>query len=274
MRLLGVGYYGMHPVPVNRSAGYRIFCVGESTTWGLGARNELLNNYPHQLETMLNRRFPGMRVQCFFDRTIGQNTSEILLKLPRYIEKYDPQMFIFMTGVNNWWNMDKSNALLFHQSGISRMTLKGLIFLDQFRVWKLLKNIVFHLGFYKERWNCVGDSEDHRKAQQTKDYDRLIFGEIARYDIEEMIKICKKNGVEAVLCNYPRGVPEYLRGVNEEIAKKNKVPFVDLFAFFKGLKDSDAYFWKDQWHPNDRGYALVAENIYNVILENKLIEKR
>ena len=273
LRLLGLGYNLTHQTPVDRGADYRILCVGESTTWGVGASNPLSKGYPHQLEGMLNRTFKEIKVQCFFDQTIGQNTSEILLKLPQYIRKYRPQLIVFMVGANNWWNMDKSNVLLFNKNPASRVFLKVLIFLDKFRVWKLFKSVVLPRFFVKEHWNYFFPSTDSPEAQKLRKEHKEIgydlFNEIGEYDMGEMVKICKRNGIKVILCNYPKDSGQSSQKNN---AEKFGTPFVDNYSSFQTLKDPKAYFSTDFWHPNDQGYALVAENIYRCILENKFIK--
>jgi hypothetical protein len=178
LRFLGFGYNLIHRPPADNGAEYRIYCVGESTTWGIGASDPVSKGYPRQLEKMLNEKYEGMKIQCFFDQTIGQNTSEILLKLPQHILKYRPQLIIFMVGANNWWNMDKSNVLLFSKTRSSQAFLKILIFLDEFRVWKLFKNVVFT----RERWNHFSSGNDPGVARKLRkeheDFGREIFNEI------------------------------------------------------------------------------------------------
>jgi len=115
LRFFGFGYNIIYKPPKKLNADYRIFCVGESTTWGIGTKDHLNDGYPKQLENLLNRHFPDLEIQCLLDRTIGQNTSEILLKLPNYIKKYQPHLIILMVEANNWWNLDRSNALLFNE---------------------------------------------------------------------------------------------------------------------------------------------------------------
>ena len=183
LRMGGFFYNLKYKLPVVRDGNFRIFCVGESTTWGLGARNPVLGGYPHQLELLLNQKFPFHQVQCLFENTIGQNTSENLIKLPRYIEKYKPDVIVFMIGANNWWNMDVSNILLFTESSISRYYWKILIFLDQFRVWKLLKNVIFSCGLYKERWDYYFPDDKRDEMTNPSKYKRsTIFDKVAAHD--------------------------------------------------------------------------------------------
>lgn len=277
LRLVGFGYYSVYRIPEDAAADYRIFCIGESTTWGVGASNPILKGYPRQLEEMLREKFPHKNIQCFFDETIGQNTSEILEKMPTYIKKHQPNLMIFMVGANNWWNLDKSNILLFSKNKfISETYFKILVFLDRFRVWKLFKWIAYSLGLKKERWNYGWPSEwkvDEMGKIIRNRYDWSIFMKIAEYDIMEMMKICQLNNIKAIICSYP-GEGGDLYYVHKSIAQKFRVPFVDNFKLFMSLPRREEYFAKDvpYGHPNDEGYRLVAENIFKCILENKLIE--
>ena len=280
LRLLGIGYNLIHKAPVDTGADYRIYCVGESTTWGIGASDPVSKGYPHQLEKMLNKKYPGMKIQCLFDQTIGQNTSEILLKLPQYIKRHKPQLIIFMIGTNNWWNMDRSNILLFNRSPASEVALKILIFLDQFRVWKLFKHISFSLGLYKERWNYGfprGKNVEELYEDIGQEVNLQIFNQLAAYDMEEMVKLCNANGIRTIVCNYPdpRISGWFLRSVQKNTARKFQIPFVDNHEVFQKLNSPEKYLRSgDYSHPNDAGYAIVAENIYKCILENRLIETK
>ena len=89
LRLCGFGYNvvcNAYDKPVYNDS-YRIFCIGESTTWGVGTGDPITESYPEQLKCLLKKEAFNKNIQCFYDRNIGQNTSEILLKLPKYIKK-------------------------------------------------------------------------------------------------------------------------------------------------------------------------------------------
>ena len=279
LRIGGVAHGLIYQVPQYKEpSDIRIFCVGESTTWGIGAAYPLKENYPSQLEKMLDKRFPDRKTHCFFDETIGQNTSEILMKLPTYIKRYKPHIMLFMVGINNWWNLDKSNILLFNQDNkISNFTLRTLIFLDKFRTWKLFKWIFFSIAKYKERWDYgffIDPIEiDKKELKMREKYDFHIFDKIAEYDLTEMVRICKKNQIKAIICSYPSSEEE-LYEVQKKVARENGVAFVDNFKLFDNLPDKKDYFASDvaPSHPNSRGYRLLAGNIYRYILQSHVIE--
>ena len=276
LRLLGFGYDLVHKMSPHAGDGYRIYCVGESTTWGVGASDLASKNYPHQLEGMLNKKYSGANVQCLFDQAIGQNTSEILAKLPRYMMKYRPQLIVLLVGVNNRWNMDRSNILLFSKNeAVSRATLQVLIFLDRFRVWKLFKNLAFSYGFPKEQWNFFfpPSGKAREELERKKEEAGSIFDDLAAHDIVGMIKICKASHVPVILCTYPMNTTIGLRRIQQDAARKFDVPLVDHFETFQRLKNPQAYLWtEDSWHPNDAGYELMAKNVYDCILKNGFLE--
>lgn len=278
LRLMGAGYNLTHRFPKDKGADFRIFCIGESTTWGTGTPDPLKENYPKQLEDMLNARFSPKKFQCFFDQTIGQNTTEILLKLPKYIKVYNPDLIIMMAGINNWWNMDKSNIFLFNKSEkISNFSLQVLSFLDKFRVWKLIKWQMLSLGISKERWNnfisnpeLIGDVI----KEATNKYGENLFSisnKLAKHDLGEMVKVCKDQDIKVVIASYPRSA-SLIYSYHKEIAQDFGVPFVDNKTFFDQLPDLESYLWKDKWHLNVEGYGLVAKNILNCIVENKMLK--
>ncbi len=274
LRLLGFGYNLYYRPSADQSAGFRILCIGESTTWGLGATDPLERGYPHQLESLLNTKYPGKRIQCFFENAIGQNTSEILMKLPQHIKEIQPDMVIMMVGANNVWNMDSSNILLFGKTAFNRWSLETMIFLDSFRVWKLLKNIAFSLGSYRERWDYYFPVDGISRIDRN---DRLIgrevFDRLAEYDMQEMLRTFKSNGIKVLMCTYPKE-SRALWIIKHGLSEKYGVFFVDNDSFFRKLSPEEDYFWTDRWHPNDRGYQILAENIFSVIVTNRMIEAK
>jgi lysophospholipase L1-like esterase len=275
LRLMGGVYLFLHRTPQISGPGYKIFCIGESTTWGTGAAAPLLQGYPKQLEGMLNERYPKLGIQCFFDDSIGQNTSEILYKLPGYVSKYNPRLVIIMAGVNNWWNLDRSNILLFRKDTvIPKATLRLLIFLDRFRVWKLLKWAYYRVCPPVQRYNLSLAVARHSLYEMQKNIffaiDAEIFAMVADYDIRSMIDICRAHKVHVIIASYPR-VGGNLYAAQKKIAEDLSLPFVDNLLFFDQLPDSNEYFSPDNWHPNEKGYFLLAQNICQVIAANNLI---
>ncbi len=278
LRICGFVYKSIYSPKQKNLGNYTIFCLGESTTWGVGARNPSLQSYPRQLEGKLAVMYKSLGIKVIYDQTIGQNTSEISNKLPFYIEKYRPQIVIIMCGANNFWNLDKSNILLFNKNKyIADTALNILMFLDKFRIWKLYKWLSLNSGFYKHRWNYYYPYSYPWYVllrEMEREYNGMgIFYKIADYDIREMVKTCKRNGIKLIICNYPGGVGAPLDSLQKKIATDFQVVFVDNKKIFGELPNAKDYFSTDKWHPNEEGYGILAENVYDAIVKNKLLQK-
>jgi len=281
LRILGFGYNLIHPLPRDIGAEYRILCIGESTTFGIGASDPIKKGYPYQLEKLLNGKDATKKAQCFFDQAIGINTSEILRKFPGYIKKHRPSLIVFMVGVNNWWNLDRSNILLFNRNMIiSESALKIYVFMARFRIWKLAKWIYYSLFKPEDRWRLgccrqmnVGEVVEYHNSTHKK-YNYDIFNQLAYYDLKAMLEICKANKIKVVISTYPvgGGAAGDINLVLRKIASEYLIPLADNELYFRKLDISEYTSPVDRWHPNDKGYRVVAQNIYNCILDNKLIE--
>jgi len=289
LRIAAFGYNLVYRVPKNyKDSDYRILCVGESTTFGIGTSNPPLYCYPRQLEKRLNEKFPGLRIKCFYDQNIGLNTTQNLIKLPSAIRNYRPNLVIFMVGANNWWNLDKSNIVLFNKNVLLQQTsIKLLVLLNHFRVYKLLKWLIYSNSLikleYRVQWpDAWSGNEENTKIRMKMvaalqksvedKYNMDIFDEIAYYDLQEMIKICKRNKIEIFICSYPDGGPSGLYSIQKKASLLFNCYFVDNRLIFSNLSNTKDYFSSDGSHPNEKGYGIVAENIYNCILEHKLIK--
>ena len=102
------------------------------------------------------------------------------------------------------------------------------------------------------------------------------------HDIEEMIRRAQERGIKVILQSYPSydgvgkgGNYEYFSGLLRGVAKKMAVLFVDHEQIFEGIflkgKNRDDYFEAAKVHCNEKGYGVMAENIYNCIIAHNVI---
>lgn len=80
---------------IKQKGTYRIMCLGESTTAG----GEY--SYPSQLEVILNKTVAGIKISVINKGVIGTKTSDILVNLESYLNKYKPDIVITMMGIND-----------------------------------------------------------------------------------------------------------------------------------------------------------------------------
>jgi len=265
LRLMGYGYkIATAPRKEYQEGVFTILCVGESSTIGYGLKP--IDNYPNQLEFILNRESKEEKYQVFYDGAMGANSSRMLMLFPEFIEKYRPNLVIFMVGVNNHLDLDKSNNLLFNQNSfISNTYYRVSVFLHKFRLFKLLKFTFYAIINYQAReWTPFDHDAPLPHIEQ-------LFNNILRYDLSEMIKICKFNNIRVLISGYPLA---HLREIHMEIAKDEGAPFVDNWDSFKEIKKKgklSQHLLKDKWHPNQKGYSIIAGNIYESLTKNALV---
>ncbi|MBU4333611.1 MAG: tetratricopeptide repeat protein, partial [Candidatus Omnitrophica bacterium] len=92
---------------------YRIMCLGESTTvWG-GK-----NNYPGQMERILNKNDLGIKFTVINKGVPGTNTEEIVNNLNDNLNKYKPDMVITVMGINDNIHTDFVNINAFEATDV------------------------------------------------------------------------------------------------------------------------------------------------------------
>ncbi len=111
-------------VTLERDDTYRILCLGESTTAGLGRGNEA---YPNQLEGILNARAAGEAAFRVINGGVIATTSDVILaRLSEHLDKLNPHIVVTMMGINDGHLIDPG----FQVGG-------------RLRVWKLVK-MLYH----------------------------------------------------------------------------------------------------------------------------------
>lgn len=82
-------------------ADYRVLCIGDSFTAGLGASSEM--SYPVQLQRQLNQN-ASKRYAVYKRGMSGANSTQILNQIGGYINTTKPDLIVLMMGGANDWN--------------------------------------------------------------------------------------------------------------------------------------------------------------------------
>jgi tetratricopeptide (TPR) repeat protein len=97
-----------------------------------------------------------------------------------------------------------------------------------------------------------------------------------RYDICEIVRVCREEKRILVFQNYPDGGFPEIDAILYETAQKYDIPFVDNFKIFNALisrSKREDYLIYDG-HCNDRGYPIIARNIFDVLINNKMLNNK
>ncbi len=106
-------------------------------------------------------------------------------------------------------------------------------------------------------------------ANEKKEIERLLS-----YNLDRIMEIVRTHNIRVILMDYPYAVWQ-IKDVLLKKAQAYKIPFIDNYAIFEAklkqgpLKREDLF--AGDGHCNAAGYNLIAENVYKVLSENKMI---
>ncbi len=294
-------YYASNASENARPDTVNILSLGESSTFGLWCDPK--DSYPKQLERKLREHYQDDRIRVVYPPHIGQNTSQMSNRIKQHIELYHPKIVILMVGAINEWACSETHISRFVD--LKSLSLKGrvkfavfrvILGLDELRLFKVMRYIYLSgVARQDPRFASLTKNENYMK------YNKLsIFGHaeyalwpphglttrlmsnywellpsLWRYDVEIMIREARQNGSKVILMTYPAAatpVPEFIA-----MAEKYDLPLIrnDL-SFKEFLKDKtmrQEYFFHDNWHPNAKGYSIIAQSVFDAIVSGNLLDR-
>jgi len=258
-----------------------ILALGESTTAGLWLPGK--DSYPKQLERMLRRHYGTDRVEVLIPPHIGQNTSQMVHRYPRYLQTFEPAVVILMAGVNNSWSLAESNLGEFMPQGNWRTwAFRFRRWADGVKVFRLARLLA---ADSRERWRAMQSDlagQPHFTSWPppndplVRDIGMEPFLELWRSDVGWMIDEARAAGAAVILMTYPNyETPPVTELV--AMSRARSVPLVENHASFLPILEEGRaadFFFEDMRHPNASGYAIVAENAFRAVLESGVLDER
>jgi lysophospholipase L1-like esterase len=286
LRLAGRVYRQRYAASIqDRTDTIRILCLGESSTAGLWLDRQ--DSYPKQLEAMLNHKYHTDRIKVIFPVNIGQNSSQIANRAEDYVQAYHPKLIIGMLGANNEWSFAENNFVLFlHGSNSQMWKLRMASVWDRLRILKVLRFIFLQY--------TIPDTDELKpKKWQDPEYasyppqdwkwqfaktNTQAFTDGWKYDVTKIIHTSKMVGANFVLMNYHIN-PIFLHAQDVvDVAKKENISFVLNDTPWQEQVSSKnltkEYVLHDGWHPNRKGYELIARDAFQVIVSKNLLGLR
>jgi hypothetical protein len=97
--------------------------------------------------------------------------------------------------------------------------------------------------------------------------------QLLRYDVGLMIDAARSAHSQIILMSYPVAssvpIPQLIA-----IAEEHNIPLIRNDLSFNEILASkelvDNYLFGDHWHPNGRGYSIIAKNVFTYIRDNNL----
>jgi lysophospholipase L1-like esterase len=262
---------------------FRVVTFGDSVTAGQGTAPQY--SYPRQLEDLLNKGKTGGQFEVVNNGVYALNSSRTADLLPGWLEEFQPDLIVVMTGCNNAWN--------YRNSHLDELGLLGaeersplLKLLDNTRTYRflrvLLKRQKTGFGIAEEQGpspilrgnmqisKSISPAVDPTAAtlerQRTLFKDAGALDKLLEHDLSEITRIAGEFGASIVLMTYPFRPPYQKHGeLTLRFAEEQGLMIADNYAIFESVKRSKPgldLFSADRGHPNATGYRVIAANIY------------
>jgi lysophospholipase L1-like esterase len=254
---------------------HRILCLGDSTTYGIGASNVNEFSYPSQLQKLFDNIIPNNNYKVINLGKPGINSSQLLNRFEKNVAEYKPDIIIIMVGINDPWNFEESNILDFYNvPAAKQLYMRIELLLNQSKLFRFLK-LVFMSSKFNEL--TVPDFDNKTLSHAVEFYSSdpakaTAFHDAIVNNITKLKEIADHHNVTIIFMKYHNigwGHPEpIIHHTYEQLG----VPVVDNESLFKkatqlGIK----VLGNDNWHPNDIGYALIAKSIFNKMVALKIL---
>lgn len=257
--------------PAQKTEGvFTVLCMGDSTTEGLTVEKPF--SYPSQLQALLDKYAPPKKFRVVNLGYSGINSSQALNRFEKNITKYRPDLIVMQVGINDPWNMNESNIWRFDQSGLwNKFKLKCDIFLSNFRVYQFIKLLGIS---YKEAHTM---SLDDNKKSLAKSYEvspekRKQLYELFSYNFGHMVRLAKQHNVPIFFQNYQKEGIGSPRELIDKVYKELAVPVVDNESVFNLVMwQGQKVISKDDFHPNEAGYVIIARNVFNAMVKQGIV---
>lgn len=242
---------------------FRIFCIGDSCTFGLGVR--YFEAYPYILERLLNENSSKIKYEVINAGVPGYSSLQGLRFLERDILKYKPDLIIASFG----WN-DTYEALGYsdkQQKSPNKIFLLIHSFLSNSRVYLFLEDVVLNLRFK------LGTN----KGQAISMTDRLLRVPEEDFvdNVSNMAKLRRLYHFEVILLNQPCRilVPHKYESLLRRLNLNQDIPLLDLQERLNSSGIPVTSLFIDVQHPTALGHRLIAQAIYDFFKKETIVEK-
>jgi len=271
LRATGWIYYfsATYKPPNDGNKKIKILCLGESTTFGVGAAKG--DDYPSQLNGLLEKRYPNKFL--VYNRGIpGITSSGILFRVGRLMEIIEPNLVILLCGAN-----ELNPTLNYNYTYTIVKTRIPFVNDFIFKVSRFLR----HLKTYKTVLLIAESIEylDDMRAIKSKPGSFKEFDEniqiLIRYqyndNINKITEFIRRQGAVLVYSTY-LSPGNFANQWIKDAAYNNSAILCNQREMLQNAGTSlTTLVSKDGFHPNAAGYKIMAENLYRCIQENKLI---
>lgn len=238
-----------HPV-IKPDSEYRIICLGNSFTEGIGAPQD--STWPRLLEHKL-ANMAHKKISVF---NAGISSSDPFFEyklLEKKLLKYSPDLVLLAPGTSDF-------EFYKLRGGFERFTSDGIRY-HEAPNWEKLYAASYVLRFF------INNVFQYKNLLPPDEYEKQYFK--AQAEIYSCIKkfkaLSEKQKFGLILVFIDDRSSLYAPMISK-LKKENKIPLIDLFEYNSTVvkitaEHKNAYYWSIDGHCNGKGYNLYAEGI-------------
>jgi lysophospholipase L1-like esterase len=261
----------------------RIITMGDSVTFGITPES---CPYPAQLQGLLNKKFPN-KLEVINVGVEGYSSENVLNRFKYDIIQYNPDIVTIYVGWNDLYSINPASS-----SGYKKFNNIAK-FLNNFYLYKAARKVIFLE--IKPRVDNIfrKDSANHLLETYYQDFEPIIYKE----NLKETIEIAEINETKIILVNlasvlydemseedikkvhYPyftsdieklKLLQEIYNDAIQEVALEMNIPLIDINSAINQVPDKGKLFF-DTMHPYCEGQKIIAEIIFNNLINQKLL---
>lgn len=223
---------------------YRIITLGDSFTYGLHVNTP--ENYPEKLEDLLNDKLHCQNIKKFEVINLGVGGYDLHYVVERFKlrgQKYNPDLVI--------WFLIDSDFQRFNE-----LTLPKIKTLRQEMRQNGEEQIAEEKGIYNPEWKQVlRDFEKEHSEQDRMQIQKSYLDELANHYKRELLFI-----------TFP-----FIKDKNKNFLENYITVHIEsqLYTNLSDIYEQGAFL--EDKHPNAAGYTLIANNLYNYLVDSNSI---
>lgn len=266
-----LGYRGPLRPYEKYSDKYRILVFGDSFMWGFGVEDS--ETLPYRLEGYLNNLLEDNNTEVINLGIPGFNIGRAFQWFLVNIKKFDTDMIIFIYHIGDILENDIINLDSPQSNKETPFLIKiNTFFMSNSYFIRYLEPRFLEL-YYKFKNKKVGISDwEHSEIEKNG-----IFWQAAKKRFLMMKDLCQKNGIKFIIILYPNmqnfennpAVPVHKKIV--DFCRENNIICLDLLPGFRGLKASEFWATKLDFHPNAKAHDIAAKYLAETLIKNKWI---
>ncbi len=165
-----------------------------------------------------------------------------------------------------WYSLDIKNSYPYKLKDILEKNWYKYEVINAWVSWDTSKNLLARIDLYKDKYELILINIWWNDALRSLDLNTL------KKNIEKIIDKFGENKIVLfsidLPANYGQQYRNKLKNIYQKISQEKNIYF--YWQFFEGL-DYKTNFLADWIHPDKSWYEIIAKNIYNYLLENKII---